>query len=336
MNRYIVFTMDSTLYTLAIFLLVLFFYIHITAQYKKSEDLEIYETDFDSNTGLQEICEVRQPFLFEYKSIQEDFFLKINLNKLSEVAGSQDIKIKEISDYWKETESVDYVVLPWNSSCTLMSTNSTANYFTENNHDFIEESGIISAFSKNDVFLKPSWCTYTKYDIMMGAKGVGTPLKYHTNYREFICVHSGKIMVKMTPWKSKKYVYPVHDFENYEFWSPVNVWKPQQKYLHEMDKLRFIEFDVSEGNVLYIPPYWFYSIQYIEDNTLLTGFTYQSVMNSLSNVPNWARYYLQQSNIEKGKKTITEEAKQPSVEVDTKNMEDTMIEPPVENMESAI
>lgn len=291
--------MDSTLYTIAIFLLVLFLYIHITAQYKKSEDLEIYETDFESNAGLQDICEVRQPFLFEYKSVNHDFFEKINAEKLSEVAGSHDVKIKEVFDYMKDSDSVDYVVLPWTSARTLMTTDSAANYFTENNNEYVEEAGIVGVFSKNDTFLKPGWCCSTQYDVMTGAKGASTPLRYHTGFRQFVCVQTGKIMVKMTPWRSAKYLYPIHDFENYEFWSPVNVWNPQKKYLHEMDKLRFLEFDVTAGHVIYVPPYWFYSIQYVEDDTLITGFSYLSIMNCVANMPNTARYYLQQANIEK-------------------------------------
>jgi hypothetical protein len=134
---------------------------------------------------------------------------------------------------------------------------------------------------------------------MMGTKQLGTPLRYHTGYRHFLTVQTGRIMVKMTPWKSAKYLYPIQDFENYEFWSPVNVWNPQPKYLHEMDKLRFIEFDVTAGHVLYIPPYWFYSIQYLEEDTLVCGFTYHTPMNCLANLPNLTRYYLQQANIEK-------------------------------------
>jgi hypothetical protein len=288
------------LYTFAIFLVVLFFYIHITAQYKKSQDLEIYETDLESNAGLQEICEVRQPFLFEYHS--EDFFEKIQADKLTHVAGSHDIRIKEIVDYEKEETSIDYVMLPWSSARTLIDTDSSIQYFTENNNDFIEESGIVGVFSKNDVWFKPNWTCCTTYDVMMGAKGLGTPLRYHTAYRHFIVVQNGKIRVKMTPWKSAKYVYPIQDFENYEFWSPVNIWKPQKKYLHETDKLRFIDFDVTAGHVLYVPPYWFYSIQYVEEGTLLTGFTYHSVMNVLANTPNWIRYYMHQTN--KNKKMV--------------------------------
>ena len=43
---------------LVLFLLVLFFYIHVTAQFKKSEDLEIYEMDYSDNAHLQEVCDV--------------------------------------------------------------------------------------------------------------------------------------------------------------------------------------------------------------------------------------------------------------------------------------
>jgi hypothetical protein len=42
----------------------------------------------------------------------------------------------------------------------------------------------------------------------------------------------------------------------------VNVWEPQKKYAQEMERIRFLEFDVHPGYVLYIPPYWWYSIKY--------------------------------------------------------------------------
>jgi hypothetical protein len=57
---------------------------------------------------------------------------------------------------------------------------------------------------------------------------------------------------------------------------------------------------VGEGFVLYVPPYWWYSIQY--DNgvdTLLCGFTYNSLMNTVANAPYYVKYYIQQSNIQK-------------------------------------
>jgi hypothetical protein len=64
-----------------------------------------------------------------------------------------------------------------------------------------------------------------------------------------------------------------------------------------MDKLKFLEFDIPEGNVVYIPPYWWYSIQYLSDSTLLTGFTYNTIINYAANIKDIGLYFLQQNNI---------------------------------------
>ena len=299
-----------------IFILILFFYIHIVHQYKRSEDLEIYEMDYSSNAHLQEVCDVKQPILFEYKSVAPEFYETVTYDDmLSDQYASYDIKVKESADYWENDTSVDYVVLPYSSGSNLMKTDSKSAYFSENNEDFVEESGLISAFSEIDSSFKPGLVVQTKYDIMLGSRGACLPLRYHTNYRQFLSVNSGKIRVKMTPWKSTKYLYQNRDFETYEFRSPINVWseggtpsttksggilKPSKKYRSEMDKIKFLEFDVVEGSVLSIPPYWWYSIQY--DNgldTLICSFTYNSLMNSVSNIPYFVKYYIQQSNIQK-------------------------------------
>ena len=72
----------DTLTHILIFLVILFLYIHITNQYKKSEDLEIYEMDYTTNVHLQEVCDIKQPVLFEYKSINPEFFENLELDKL--------------------------------------------------------------------------------------------------------------------------------------------------------------------------------------------------------------------------------------------------------------
>jgi len=282
---------------LALFLIVLFLYIHIANQFKRSEDLEIYEMDYTDNAHLQEVCDIKQPILFEYKSHNPEFFQDLDMEKLL-TSGSHDIKVKDIEDYYKENvESVDYIVLPLQSAQSLTISDTHSKYFAENNDLFIEDAGLLSQFNTNDALLKPAFTAQTKYDVCIGSTRAITPLRYHTYYRHFICVTSGKIRIKMTPWKSHKYLYPNTDYDNYEFFSPVNAWKPQKKYSHEMDKIKFLEFDVNAGYVLYIPPYWWYSIQYLDEpDTVVTSFTYNSIMNCAANLPKWFLYYLQQSN----------------------------------------
>jgi len=289
---------------LLLFLLILFFYIHIVHQYKRSEDLEIYELDYSSNKHLQEVCDVKQPILFEFKPVVPTFYENLTYDDLlaDEFAGF-DIKVKESADYWEPNNpdtSVDYIILPYSSGSNLMKTDSKAAYFSENNEDFIEESSLTQIMISNDDYLKPPFTIQSKYDIMLGSRGAVLPLRYHTNYRNYLSVNSGKIRIKMTPWKSTKYLYQIRDFETYEFRSPINVWSPDKKYKHEMDKVRFLDFEVGEGFVLSIPPYWWYSIQY--DNkvdTMICGFTYNTLMNNVSNIPYFVKYYIQQSNIKK-------------------------------------
>ena len=285
----------SGLLNFLLFIIVLVIYIHMINQLKTSEDLEVYEMDYTNNQYLQEVCDIKQPVLFESNEIMPEFFENINAETFKN-NDKYDVKIKDIRDYYKE-EGIDYIVLPVSSATNLMKTDTRSNYFTENNDEFIENADLYQFFHSNDTYLKPPLSMITKYDIMTGSTKTVTPLRYHTDFRKFISVHSGKIKVKMTPWKSHKYLLPYRDFENYEFRSRINVWNPDKKHKNDVDKLRFLEFDITPGNTLHIPPYWWYSIQFNDDSdTIVTSITYNSIMNCLSNLPNWGLYYLQQTN----------------------------------------
>jgi hypothetical protein len=287
-----------------IFTFILFLYIHIMYQLKKSEDLEIYEMDYISNENLQEVCDMKQPFLFEYRSICPEFFQEIQPDLLLSRFSSYDLKIKESDDYKNGdggNESIVPILLPLGSSHSLMKSDTHSKYITENNEDFIEETGMTESFEMNGEYMKPSMTAQTKYDVCFGSNESTTPLRYHTGYRHFIPVFSGKIAVKMTPFKSQKYLYPIYDYENLEIRSPVDCWTPLPKYKNEMEKVKFLEFSVPNGSVLYIPPYWWYSIKY-EDSleSLIGSITYNSVINIIVNIPNYVRYFIAQQTMEKG------------------------------------
>lgn len=288
----------STMFNIILFAIVLVLYLHIIQQLKTSEDLEIYEMDYTTNSHLQEVCDVKQPVLFEYNSVSPDFYNEINTEKFDK-SGTYDVKVKSIKDYYIDdaNTSIDSVILSMQSANKLLKSDTHANYFTENNHDFIEDANLYQFFHANDEYIKPNTTMLTKYDFLMGSSNAYTPLRYHTDYRRFISTQSGKITIKMTPWKSSKHLYPINDYENYEFRSQINVWSPQKKYKNEVSKLKFLEFDIMPGFMLYIPPYWWYSIKFSgESDTLVAGFTYNTIMNCITNLPKWSLYYMQQHN----------------------------------------
>ena len=54
------------IFSILIFCIVLFLYLHIYFHLKTSEDLEVYDIDKPSKDKLEEICDIRQPVRFEF------------------------------------------------------------------------------------------------------------------------------------------------------------------------------------------------------------------------------------------------------------------------------
>jgi mannose-6-phosphate isomerase-like protein (cupin superfamily) len=266
-------------------------------EYKQSEDLEIYEMDYNNNIQLQEICNVKQPIIFDIEPIFPTIIE--NPKDMSEKYGKYEVRVKNTDDYSipKTTGvdiSIDSAILSLNTAYKLFQSDSASHYYTENNQEFLDESGLVAKVAKIDEYIKPNLSIVnTKYDYISGSDKTTTPLRYHFDSRHFYVVISGKLKVKMTPWKSSKYLDIIKDYEKYEFRSPVNVWDNSEK---ELEKIRFLEFDIKQGDVLYIPPYWWYSIQF-SNSTALYSITYNSFINVLSHSMDWVRYFIQQQNI---------------------------------------
>ena len=282
-------------------------------QYKLSDDLEILELDYENNLQLQKTCNYKQPFVFELKSICNTFFENVTLSELLQTKDI-DIRLKDNKEYFKENaKSIDYLLLPAQSCYKIIETDSKSHYYSENNESVINETKIINNFKELDKYLKPYYTIQSQYDFMFGSKNCYTPIRYYTNYRTFLSVNTGQMSVKMTPYKSIKFLNCINDYENYEFRSQMNVWEPET--MSEYDKLRFIEFELIEGNVLYIPSYWWFSIRFDSCDTCVTKIVYNTPMNIISNSQHLTLYYLQQLNIQskplKIKHTVDENAREP-------------------------
>lgn len=304
--------MDNyALITLFIFVGILFLYIHITAQWKKSEDLEIYESDFRSRSQLQEVCDIRQPFMIRMREHNPLFYERIRIDQLHK-HDPVDVSVKDVRDYLNpHMNTVDSIPMQFHSAVRLFESDTGAKYVSEHNSEFLDETGLDSIFATFDWAMKPDFTVYTNYDVLFGSRRANTPMRYHTHSRHFLAPTTGRIHVKMAPWKSSKYLHPVKDYDAFEFRSPVPVWakpgtvfggspgtQPPSQYAHDLEKVRMLEFDVVEGYVLYVPPYWWYSVQFSSDSTTTVGsITYSTAMNSLANLSDWSVYYLQQNNI---------------------------------------
>ena len=299
------------IYPIVVFLVVIFLYIHIISEYKVSEDLEVYEMDYKSNSNLQETCDVRQPVIFELPN-------KINFPLLNTF--KQTVSIKDLKDYNdNDKESIDSVELPCSAFLQLMKSDTSSSYFSENNQTFIDESGLGKIFTELDIDLKPNNILSVKHDLLIASEGVCTPFRYHTDSRRFLYIASGLVKIKMTSKKYSKYLNEIKDYENLEFRSLIDVWNSSTM----LDKIQFIEFDIQCGQVVYIPSFWWYSIKYSAPDTILLECKYSSIANKVAFGFDSFRHYLQQYNIIRGYKRavinqnyVVEEEKDPDIEKD--------------------
>ena len=93
-------------------------------------------------------------------------------------------------------------------------------------------------------------------------------------------------------------MYPINDYENFEFKSPINPWNPQNKYKADFDKIKCLEIMLVPGKLLYIPAYWWYTFKFSE-NTSVSCLKYRTYMNNLAISPHIFMFGLQNQNVER-------------------------------------
>jgi hypothetical protein len=282
--------------TIFIFCLVLFIYLHIQFQLKTGNDLEIYEIDDVSKSKLEEVCDMRQPLLFDYHN--DKIVEMSNRTFIEENYHAFEIKIRNSKDTDCDRENELYLPLPFHASLKLFNEDKDASYFTENNSDFLEETGIVKSFKYNDDFLRPYMVSNCNYDLLMGSNNTRTPFRYMVNYRNYMLLTCGTAKIKITPPQSTKYLYPKYDYENFEFSSPINPWKVQPKYSADFDKIKCLEFNLTPGKMFYLPAYWWYSIEFTKD-TCISCFYYRTYMNNLAILPYLSLHALQIQNVKR-------------------------------------
>jgi hypothetical protein len=300
---------------------VLFFYLHIFFHLKTNNDLEIYDIPQPSKEQFEEICDLRQPVLFYYDKSKkiEDF---CNKQTIEENYGAFDVKIRTIkkpfsntntnennennenNESTNNTDETIYSLIPFKDTKSLMETNNNNNnnnnefYLFEKNTDFLEETELIKQYKYNDEFLRPSMVSSCEYDFMFGSPNTQTPFRYELNYRNFYLVTEGEIKVKLAPPRSTKYLHLEKDYVNMEFRTPVNPWDIQDKYKNDFSKIRCLDTTVKKGQLLYIPAYWWYSID-LGENASICSFKYRTYMNTLAIADKLFLRFLQLQNVKR-------------------------------------
>lgn len=266
--------------------MILFLYVHIQQQWKKGEDLEIYEYEFQNPRELQDTCQWKQPILFEME------FPKPAFSSLTQL---QIADVREIRQQ-SQLPNIELIDLTAAGARGLLDTDTKSIFYSYRNQTAIKEHPEWNTwFQTWDTLLKPPFCISSEYDVLYGSRKTTTITMTHYESHTYLYLppetNPAPIRVKMTPPKSDVFLETKRDYVAYEFWSPVDLFQPH-------DKMKCLDFLMKPGFVLYIPPFWFYSIEFQDKKNEVCIVKYTTGANFLANVKHIALYHLQQQNVE--------------------------------------
>ena len=138
------------IFTIFIFCLVLFLYLHVQYHLKTSNDLEVYELEEEtSKEKLEEILNIRQPVLLPVIStLHKKIMDTTNRTFLSTNYPAFEMKIRNSKEI--ESDSEMFVPLPLHATLKLVDNDTSSSYFSENNTDFLQETGVVKNIQYND------------------------------------------------------------------------------------------------------------------------------------------------------------------------------------------
>lgn len=282
-----------------IFCLILFLYLHIFYHLKISKDLEVYSIVNPNKTKLEEICNIRQPVVF---TVEEPILKDINLEYIQQNYGAFDINI--LTCETDDTSNINYtdnVPFILNEAFEFFKTDADENnkgFISSKNKDFLQETTLIKKFKQDDSMLRPSMVSVCDYDIIIGCKNSKTKLSYELNYRNYFMCLDGRVTIRVVSPTYKKYMNAQNNYLDFEFCSPLNVWSIQDKFKNEFNKVKTMDITLNKGDVVYIPAYWYYSINF-DDLSSLASFKYRTYMNNIAILPELCMYFLQNNNIKR-------------------------------------
>lgn len=271
----------NLLLNVILFVFVLLFYLNFLEEIKIGQDLDILEIDYQNAEELNRVCQNKQPVVFRmdqgYVIPDSHYINGISPTNLSEKYGNEDVFLSTYPYNKFGEPNEEPTVVPLKDAVCVQH-----DHIFENNHDFVMDLPIRHYYQSIDPFLRPFGTVQTEYDF---AFGNNTALRYHQHHSFFVYAVGGDLEVKLTPHKNivagfenpfDNYVYP--DFHQNKL-TLLNCWTD---YLEEDEDshFTFLKISVPQGNCLFIPPYWWFSIRSVETGTggWMAIFKYDTIM----------------------------------------------------------
>jgi len=267
----------NPLHAIVIFIAVLFIYFQIQYHYKitPDEDVNIYELTQDlAKKHFDRVCDTdRIPFIFNF--FETPAILRF-------MDATDFTTCRSVPIHIRQGTIANFKTVPFIRGMELMNTPATGNIISERNSELLKALHIATFLKRRDSYLRPGLCQYIDYDLLMGGPGSSTPLRYEINQRTFFMVTEGVAYVRLihpavAAAEFRPNEEPECDNRLMEYHSTADIWHPRTA-----QRLTCIHLTIRTGQTIYIPPFWWYSIRFVQGTgTRVLRLSYRNLINSL-------------------------------------------------------
>ena len=146
-----------------------------------------------------------------------------------------------------------------------------------------------------------------KYDVLFGAGK--TPLRMRINYKNYLTAVKGRVSVRLASSKYARELGLEKDYDAFDFIARNE----------DTSNAKFLKVDLEPTQSIFIPPHWFYSVEFTDPDAIVVGMHYETAMSVMANAEDYVMRHLQSHNIRyKLPKHISSEASASPPSVETK------------------
>ena len=170
--------------------------------------------------------------------------------------------------------------------------------------DFLKEEGsgkyltnifhLIKNEYKNKIIqdiniLNPPLKIYSNYTLEYSQKNCKQHLQSHQYFRKFICQLKGKKTYFLFHQKEAEKIYPSSKYKNFTKFSKINFWNNNYTLYPKFKDCNYIQINIDEGQILSIPPYWWYASESLNESISLE-IDYDNFFNLISFTENYVSH----------------------------------------------
>jgi hypothetical protein len=143
----------------------------------------------------------------------------------------------------------------------------------------------------NDInILAPTLKIHSNFMLEYSEKNCKHGLQYHKYYRKFICQLKGKKTYYLFNQMETSNLYPGNKYKDFTVISKVDFWKKDYTIFPHFNKSNFIQINIDEGQILSIPPYWWYASESLDIN-ISFEINYDNFLNIISFAENYINVF---------------------------------------------